>query len=340
VNPANDVRGIVPELSVIVTAWDRRQFLAQALESVENRLPASTEVVVVANFSDPGLEAHVRANDGQWVISREIRQGAMLLDGALAARGSAIALLDDDDLCAPDRLQEVLRAFRGDPSLGFFHNGNVVFADGSVPLYPRESERQTPMRIGPRDRSDERLKVAWGAGPAYNSSSVAVRRTLLLGGRARLLRITRGIAPFLFFRAWTQPHSLVIDPRPLTAVRAHAANTSPAPHFGFRERLERYARLSNELASDARVILELLPAGTWAVPLEHVVSLESLLEFGPGAPAPRAGAARAALLLLRGGPTWLPRREFLAIAVVKAVSPHTARAMVSRWVRGSGPPGP
>ena len=57
-------------ISVIITAWRRRQFLQEALGSVRVGVGSPVELVVVSDFHNEGLEREVQSRQGKWVVSR------------------------------------------------------------------------------------------------------------------------------------------------------------------------------------------------------------------------------------------------------------------------------
>src|SRR5438445_10782341 len=122
-------------ISVIITAWRRRQFLAEALASVRFGVGSPVELVVVSDFHNEDLEREVRNRQGRWVLSREERWGAMIADGIRIARGYIIALLDDDDLFHPLRLDEFSRAVDQVPELVFFRKSQFTFWQLQILLF-------------------------------------------------------------------------------------------------------------------------------------------------------------------------------------------------------------
>jgi glycosyltransferase involved in cell wall biosynthesis len=117
-----------PRVSVVVSHFDRRRCLRQALESIAAQTWRDFEVVVV---SDAGPEssrvlvegfaaAHAGAFETRF-LRRETNGGvaATRNTGARAARGALLAWLDDDDLWRPAHLAALVRALGDGAALAY-----------------------------------------------------------------------------------------------------------------------------------------------------------------------------------------------------------------------------
>jgi len=322
-------------VSVVVTAWRRREFLGEAIASVRFAVGSPFELVVAADFHDDDLEREVRERRGTWIVSRERHWGAMVGDGIRAARGSVIALLDDDDLFHPVRLEEVRRAFEEDPELGFFHNAHVTFRNGKPPSFSAASQRADWIRIPPGRRTSSDCELFWTKGAGYNGSSVAVRRSLIESDIDQLRAVRKAIPPYLFYRAWCSSVALVIDSRRLTAVRLHSTNTTPNPLQGRRDRFARLASIAADLSADAEAILLLLPSDVWDVPLRQMSSMGEILAAVNNGGGSSRHLADAALELLRRRRIWLPRWTLISLALARIGSRRGARALFN-WLTAPG----
>ena len=322
-------------ISVIITAWRRRQFLQEALGSVRTGARSPVELVVVSDFHNEGLEREVQGRQGKWVVSREERWGAMIADGIRAARGSIIALLDDDDLFHPLRLVEVRRAFDENPNLGFFHNGHVSFRDGGPPVFPEPLPLQDWFRIPPGRRTRLDCERIWTEGAGYNGSSTVFRRSLLEPSLDEIRDIRKGVPPYLFYRAWNSSAAIVVDSRPLTAVRMHSENTTPTRFQGRRARFARLVSIAPDLSADAERILALLGPEVWDIPLRQMAAMGEILSATRDSSEPSRRLAGAALELLRRRRIWLPRWILVTLALVGLGSRRGARVLF-KWLTTPG----
>lgn len=115
-----------PLFSVVLPTRDRRELLAEAIESVRAQNCADWELIVVDDASrEPVLAVELQqavGERGRLLAQAEPMGGAAAKSlGAQAARGRFVAFLDDDDLWHPEYLERARRAFEVAPQL------NVLF---------------------------------------------------------------------------------------------------------------------------------------------------------------------------------------------------------------------
>jgi glycosyltransferase involved in cell wall biosynthesis len=104
----------MPDVSVVIPTHNRRRLLGQAVRSALGQVGVEVEVVVVDDGSSDGTaDAVASLGDGRVRVihhRRPLGVAAARNAGAGAARGAWVALLDDDDLWAPDKLKRQLEA--------------------------------------------------------------------------------------------------------------------------------------------------------------------------------------------------------------------------------------
>ena len=99
----------MPRVTVVMAVYNAAQFLEEAVASVLSQTWRDFELIVVDDASTDGSGAVLeRFNDPRIrIIRHSSNQGASLSrnDALAAARGEYIAIMDADDVCAPDRLE-------------------------------------------------------------------------------------------------------------------------------------------------------------------------------------------------------------------------------------------
>jgi glycosyltransferase involved in cell wall biosynthesis len=233
-----------PEVSVVISTYDRREMLAVALSSALAQRDVELEVIVVDNGSTDGTRAFLaeQRDPRLRVIRNEVSLGSVggRNTGLAAARGEWVGMLDDDDLWAPDKLREQLDAAklagRDWVYAGCVHiDGDGRILSGRRPPPPEEAMRDLGVRY-----------VLPGG-----MSNVLWRRDRLDGDGLLdpdlpfpadwdvSLRLARGGPP-------------ACVPRPLVGYRQHGRNMSrDAAHY--EQQLLRLERKRADLADGRRI---------------------------------------------------------------------------------------
>ena len=113
-----------PYISVVVTAYDRKEFILEAVKSViDQTLERSKyEIIVVKNYLDPEIDKFLKENDVFNIYTDEKPVGAMLAYGIEKSMGEVVSFLDDDDLYLPFKLREVYEVFQENKDVVYFRN--------------------------------------------------------------------------------------------------------------------------------------------------------------------------------------------------------------------------
>jgi glycosyltransferase involved in cell wall biosynthesis len=138
------------KVSVIIPSYNGAHWIGEAIDSVLDQTHRDTEIIVVSDGSTDETPS-VLARYGGRVIHIPQQNGGPAVarnTGIRAATGEYIALLDDDDLWLPDKLEAQLAVLEGDREIG------VVFSDyapfGEPAGYARGLERGPVLRHIPR----------------------------------------------------------------------------------------------------------------------------------------------------------------------------------------------
>lgn len=313
--------------AVVLTAWNRRGYLAEAIDSVRRCLQPPDELVAVTNYRDDVLERRVTDGGGKWVITTEDSFGTMTSAGVAASTAPVISFLDDDDLYLPERLSVARSAFDADPTLGFLHVGYRPFADGAPVPVPDRLVSPCTLTIPKGVRTRDQFLRIWSTDAAYNGSSITVRRALLAPHVDELRSIELSVPPYLFFRAWVSEWALQAHPAPLVAVRQHSGSSTSGRFEHRSVRLPRLRRISPRLARDAVRIRAFLPAGTWDLGLLEVNAMNTIFASIDDPGIPRTAVVRAALDLAREREVWVPRAALSALAGTRLLSHRISGGM-------------
>jgi len=110
-------------ISVIITAYNRKEFLLDAIKSVINQTLDKRyyEIIVIKNFKDEIIDRFIENNDIKNIIM-DGTIGEFLYTGIKNSSGNIISFLDDDDLFLNNKLEYVYNYFKNNNNLVYYHN--------------------------------------------------------------------------------------------------------------------------------------------------------------------------------------------------------------------------
>ncbi len=229
--------GSRPEIAVVIGAYDRREFLRAAVESVLRQTLSRDrfEIVVTKNFADEALDARLAQERVVTLRDSDPKIGSWMLRAVGASEAPLVAFLDDDDEYEPDRLERVLAAFAEHPEIVYYRNRVRVIDRAGAPV-PEARWRgheldpaldaPGPVLLGAEDEAARLdLGLARGHG-SFNSSTIVVRRELLAGANGERLRTVQLPDSAMYILAALGPHSILLDPARLTRFRFYDLNVT------------------------------------------------------------------------------------------------------------------
>jgi glycosyltransferase involved in cell wall biosynthesis len=246
-----------PFISVIITAYKRREYLKRAVDSVLNQtLPRDGyEVVVTKNFEFD--------LDGEWsdlgvklVFFDKPGLGARVADALLYCRGEVVCFLDDDDLWAPHKLEHVSKLFEDNPKLGYCRNSLVQF-HGKAPI-PDTAMGDISNQILINNPKGKRLVDTL---PVWNNSSASIKKNILETWSKYLAKVELAIDYFLLVAAYMSNARMLFSPPVLTYVRKHEQNTTSLGVREFNASLSKHVEVFRRLSNDW-ALMEVMCKGT------------------------------------------------------------------------------
>jgi glycosyltransferase involved in cell wall biosynthesis len=129
-----------PLVSVVLTTYDRRDFLSKAIETVTDQTYDNIELIIVDDHSPEAPQDIVdNVSDERFEEVKFIRHtenkgvSAARNTGIESASGNLIALLDDDDTWIEHKIERQVEVFQRDSDIGFVYTGmKSVDLDGST----------------------------------------------------------------------------------------------------------------------------------------------------------------------------------------------------------------
>ncbi len=127
----------MPRVSILLTCFNHIAYLPACLDSVRAQTYADFEVIAIDDGSTDGTREWLAEQKGITRIFNDANLGtyATLNVGLAAASGELIAVLNDDDVWAPPKLERQVRLLDEHPEVGLVHTGGR-FIDGAGATIP------------------------------------------------------------------------------------------------------------------------------------------------------------------------------------------------------------
>ena len=123
------MHGHTPLVSVIIPTFNRAHIISRSIESVLRQTLSDYEIIVVDDGSTDNTRTLLRDRFGDTVsyIGKPNNEGlsAARNTGIERARGTYIAILDDDDCWLPEKLARQVKLMESDPAPGLVYCGSL-----------------------------------------------------------------------------------------------------------------------------------------------------------------------------------------------------------------------
>jgi len=188
-------------ISVIITAYDRKEFLLNAIKSVVNQTLDKKyyEIIVIKNFRDENIDNFINENKINHILV-DGTVGEFLHAGMDASRGEIICFLDDDDLFAKEKLRVIYREFKYHNNLCYYHDGHIVV-----------------------NEKYQKLIKKIGNAISFNLSSISVRKSIL--NLNYLKKISANTDHFMYLSALEANKDIVNGKKTLTYYMYHSSSS-------------------------------------------------------------------------------------------------------------------
>lgn len=223
-----------PLVSVITAVYNGERYLAEAIESVLNQTFRNFEYLLLDDGSTDASSAILKRYAGQdrrIVLMTHLNMGVAATEnrGLQAAQGTWVAILDQDDIWLPQRLERQLAAAAARPDVKVW----AAYAWRTGP----DGRRLRVLRVGPTTEDEFwRLRAGPELLPLLHPSVLMDRATVLaLGGYE--VALNGASDPDLWSRI-ADNHLIQVLPEPLLEYRMHGMSVMTAQLL----KLERYHR--------------------------------------------------------------------------------------------------
>ncbi len=120
------------KVSIIITAYGRKDFLEEALDSALKQSDNSieTEIILIKNFRDSKIDS-ICQSSGVRLVEREGTIGEYLSYASAMATGEIIMFLEDDDVFVSNKVRKIVDLFSCNRDVLLVHNGYCAIDESS-----------------------------------------------------------------------------------------------------------------------------------------------------------------------------------------------------------------
>jgi glycosyltransferase involved in cell wall biosynthesis len=252
-------------ISVIITAYNRKEFLKNAIRSVYTQLldKGLYEVVIVKNFENKDLDDYIAKLGYKNIIYDTPKYGEQISVGIEESKGEILAFLDDDDEFKQEKLSKIYNVFSTQKEVSYFHDTReYIYNDKIVDINTKDPkikqiikylEEITPHEdflINPFDKRMENFLIKYH-GIVATQSLMSVRRNCIEDKIYLLKQINTGVENFIPAFA-AECGKLFHTAEKLTGYRIHNKNSSIA--FNEKDTLRTYFNLMRFI-NDGKIII-------------------------------------------------------------------------------------
>lgn len=249
-----------PKISVVITSYNQKQFLAEAIESVIAQTLRPDEILIADDRSTDGsielIESYAACHPG-WIKpliqSRNVGVAKNRNHALSMVEGELVTLLDGDDRFLPRKLEREYATYRAHPDAQVVHS-NIYYVDEAGQRICLWADGETPPH---GNVFPQVLARKYPRGKTFRNELVETRCVREVGGYDETL--PRYGDWDLIIRL-THRFRTAYCPEPLTQYRRHGESLSHAPgpvHLDAVQRIyEKYRPLLADLSERDRKDVE------------------------------------------------------------------------------------
>lgn len=219
-------------MTVIVMAYNRREYLQRALSSVFQQTlnKDSFEVILIKNFADHDIDEMCQAN-GVKSILMEGTLGKYIQRGIIESIGDIITFLEDDDMFTADKLEQIIKIYERE-KFDLMKNGFIEI-DRSDNVRTKSVQKSTlltkplnkPVILCGNQINPKTVHFLISRGQDFNLSCMSISRHLGIQIKDIIGRISTCPDGVIFFLSMDVGKKLVFDPMGLTYYRVHESRS-------------------------------------------------------------------------------------------------------------------
>ena len=210
------------KISVIIMAYNRRNFIKYAIDSVLNQSldKSSFEILLIKNFKDEQIDTFCFERGIQVILTPNVPIGEYISIALKNSSGEVLCFLDDDDAFEENKLETTYNEFSRNKDLMFMRNNWSLIDSEGGPI--REPSRETTTSMVSVEYYNVNYVIKKvGIEFRWNMSCISVRREIFGGFEEYLPSIIAAQDLIIFYIAASRNKVLARCNLPLTRYRVH-----------------------------------------------------------------------------------------------------------------------
>ena len=211
----------LPYISIIITAYNRKEFLLNAIKSAVNQTLDKKyyEIIVIKNYKDDMIDNYIQDNEIIGIITNTKSLGGKLVEALNIAKGNVISFLEDDDLFSNDKLEIVYNKFKENKDLTYYHNSMIPIDHKNKLLKGWYKQEDKEIIYNYKStRKIIRRGIRYGS---HNLSSISISKAIFLIDAHIIFNFTYAIDYGIVLLALNSGRLLISDKHKLTLYRVH-----------------------------------------------------------------------------------------------------------------------
>lgn len=213
-------------ISVIVAAYRRKTFLKEAIVSLlKQNFSNPIEIIVLKDFESEEIDILMKERGIKEIRRGNESFGESVSRGIVESTGDILFFLDDDDMFVENKIASVYKFFLDYPDLVYYHNSVFPIDKYGNSFEKNPFPKPSSTVLIHIDSGKVFPKEAFKFNPYFNSSSIAIRKSIILEKLVYLREVSANLDNFYFYCAVISGGLLIIDNAILTKYRVHDSTT-------------------------------------------------------------------------------------------------------------------
>lgn len=223
-------------ISIIIRAYNRREFIFRALKSIQNQIIKPDEVIIVSNFviDDSMIPANIGCKLKR-IINNSKYMGEAIYDAIISSSGDIISMLEDDDEFSPEKIKIVKEMFLKHSNIVLFRNNVSFIDDNSKEIQdPTPRHRKLINKLGiieGKNLTDKDFTKLWRTDSYFNLSSMSIDRNLVNLIGENMKKVWLGLDFLILYLSVLSGNKVISSAEKLTKYREHKNHFSNSSNF-------------------------------------------------------------------------------------------------------------